>query len=235
MAGFNFGVFFGSGANNNSSNSISSFFSSINLSDYASIKNGSYLKLAKQYYGKDNTSKTDSTDTKKDTTKYDVKDTTGLSKMKKESDSVVSAVDELKKADLWASKDGKTDTEKIASSVKAFVDSYNNVISQSAKVTNSDVTKQVSNMQSMTSIMTKNLSKLGITVGTDGKLKLDEDTLKNASVKDIKTMFGTTNSYADQISKYANDAAKAAVNGSGLYSANGTINSTINGMFNNWV
>lgn len=233
MAGFNFGAFFGGG-----SSTSGSIFSNFNFSDYNSIKNGSYRKLVQSYYAKDKVetkkSKTEKTEDKK-TTKLDTKDTTGLSKMKKESDALASSVEALDKADLWTLKDGKYDMDKIADAVKTFVNEYNDTVSQSSKVTNSDVSKQISNMESMTSIMSKNLSKIGITAGADGKLTLNEDTLKGANVKDIKSLFDGANSYVSQIQKYANDASKAAVNGSSIYSANGTLSSALSGMFNNWV
>ena len=235
MAGFNFGAFFGGGSG---SDPLGGLFSSFNFSDYNSIRSGSYKKLVQSYYNKDKVeskkSKTDKIDDKK-TTKIDYKDTTGLSKMKKESDALASSVEALDNADLWTLKDGKYDMDKIADAVKTFVNEYNDTVSQSSKVTNSDVSKQISNMESMTSIMSKNLSKIGITAGADGKLTLNEETLKGANMKDIKSLFDGANSYASQIQKYANDASKAAVNGSSIYSANGTLSSSLQGLFNNWV
>ena len=237
MAGFNFGAFFGGG-----SDSSGGIFSNFNFTDYNSIKNGSYRRLVKSYYAKDKEevkkSKSDKTKTEdKDNkvTKIDTKDTTGLSKMKKESDALASSVDALGNSDLWSFKNGKYDMEKITDAVKTFVNEYNDTISQASKVTNSDVSNQISNMESMTSIMTKNLSKVGITASADGKLKLNEETLKGANVKDIKALFDGASSYASQIQKYANDASKAAVNGSSIYSANGTLSSSLQGLFNNWV
>ncbi len=236
MAGFNFGAFFNVGS---SSGSSGNWFSSFNFSDYSSIKNGSYKKLCKSYYANNSedkkTSKTDKSEDKKNIAKYDTKDTTGLSKMKKESDALATSVDNLNKEDLWTFKDGKYDMDGIAEAVKSFVKDYNDTVTQASKVSNSDVSKQISNMQSMTNIMSKTLAKIGITAGADGKLTVNEDTLKGANVKDIKSLFDGKQTYADQIKKYANDAAKAAVNGASIYSANGTLSSALSGMFNNWV
>lgn len=236
MAGYNFGAFFGGNNNSNSSNDI---FSNFNFSDYSSIKNGSYSKLVKSYYAKNSEKassvKDDESDKKTNTSKLDVKDTTGLSKMKRESDELSSSVDSLNDKKLWEMNEGKYDMEKISSAVKSFADNYNNVITQSSKVNNSDVSKQISNMTSMTSTMSKALSKIGITAGSDGKLSVNEDTLKNANIKDIKAMFDGNHSYASQISKYSNDASKAAVNGSSIYSADGKLSSGLSGMFNDWI
>ena len=235
MAGFNFGAFFGGGSG---SDPLGGLFSSFNFSDYNSIRSGSYKKLVQSYYGKDKaeskSSKAEKTEDKK-TTKIDYKDTTGLSKMKKESDALASSVEALDKADLWTLKDGKYDMDKIADAVKSFVKEYNDTVSQSSKVTNSDVSKQISNMESMTNIMSKKLTAVGITVGADGKLTVNEDKLKSANEKDLKELFDGKNTYASQIQKYANDASKAAVNGASTYSANGTLSSSLQGLFNNWV
>mgnify|MGYP003301261977 CR=1 FL=1 len=90
MAGFNISSFFGG--------SGSSGFGSINFSDYAMIKSGSYKKLMKSYYSqqKESTPKADKT-TKKNVT--DVKDTSGLTKMKSEADGLKAATDALNKDD----------------------------------------------------------------------------------------------------------------------------------------
>ena len=74
---FDFSAFFGSNSNDG--------FGSFNLKDYASIKNGSYMKLAKSYYSEKKESSSDkkTTDKVKDKTKKEtLADTTGLSKMK---------------------------------------------------------------------------------------------------------------------------------------------------------
>ena len=235
MAGFNFGAFFGGGSG---SDPMGGLFSSFNFTDYNAIKSGSYKKLVKSYYAKDkeeSTSKKASKSGEKKATKIDYKDTTGLSKMKKESDALASSVDALSNKDLWTMKEGKYDMNKIADAVKSFVKDYNDTIAQSSKVTNSDVSKQITNMENMTNIMSKKLSAIGITAGTDGKLTVDENKLKNAKASDIKSLFEGNTTYASQIKQYANDAAKAAVNGASTYSANGTLSSALSGMFNNWV
>ncbi|MDO4188557.1 MAG: hypothetical protein Q4D29_06160 [Lachnospiraceae bacterium] len=234
MAGFNFGSFFGGGSNNSPLN----IFSSFNFSDYNSIKNGSYRKLIKSYYAKDKvdskSSNTDKVDSDKPA-KAGYKDTTGITKMKKESDELTSSVSALNNKDLWAKKDGKYDMDKVADAVKKFASEYNDTIAQADKVNNADVSKQISNMESMTNIMSKKLSSIGVTVGTDGKLSVNEDKLKSANINDVKSLFEGSNTYGDQISKYAEDAAKAAVNGASTYSADGSLTNPLQGMFNNWV
>ena len=50
---------------NSAGNSQNSFFSGLNFADYASIRNGSYNKLMKAYYAKNDSSGSSSAGTRK--------------------------------------------------------------------------------------------------------------------------------------------------------------------------
>ena len=82
-----------SGLSSTASNAASSNW----LADYASIKNGSYAKLMKAYYGKENTaSKTAASDiTKKDTTKETAKK--ALAKVETATDALKESADTFHK------------------------------------------------------------------------------------------------------------------------------------------
>ena len=216
MAGFNISSFF-----NNSKGG----FGSINFSDYSLIRSGSYKKLMKSYYSqqKETTPKADKT-TKKKTT--EVKDTTGLSKMKSEADGLKAATEAFNKDDLWKQKDGAYDQDKVASAVKKFASKYNDVLTQSSKVSSKDVTQQT---------MSGSLSKVGVTVGADGKLSVDEDALKKADAKDVKALFSGNHSYVSQITNNASAIGSAAVRSSSMYSSNGTLSSSLSGLFDKWI
>ena len=225
MAGFNISSFF-----NNSKGG----FGSINFSDYSLIKSGSYKKLMKSYYSqqKETTPKADKT-TKKKTT--EVKDTTGLSKMKSEADGLKAATEAFNKDDLWKQKDGAYDQDKVVSAVKKFASEYNDVLTQSSKVSSKDVTQQTGYMMSMTKTMSGSLSKVGVTVGADGKLSVDEEALKKADAKDVKALFSGSHSYVSQITNNASAIGSAAVRSSSMYSGNGTISSSLSGLFDKWI
>ena len=111
--------------------------------------------------------------------------------MKKESDGLKSAVEAFNKDDLWKQTNGEYDMEKITGAVKSFVNEYNDVINQSSKVNSKEISQTMRYMSSMTNTMSKALSKIGVEVGVDGKLSINEDTLKKANVTSIKSMFGT--------------------------------------------
>lgn len=209
-------------------------FSSINFSDYNSIKNGSYKKLLKSYYAEADTTakKTSSTDKKK---KADTTDKTGLTKMKQESDELKKSADALSDKDLWKTTNGSYDMDKVTKAVKSFADEYNNVIDQSKKVDNKDVTQYKNWMSNLTNTLSNSLSKVGVTVDKDGKLSVDADALKKADSKNVKALFNGSNSYAGQISQKAANISSAALRNSSIYSSNGTLSSSLQSTFTNWM
>jgi len=211
------------------SNSSSVGFS---LTDYAMIKSGSYGKLMKAYYNSDSKlSSVSSSSSAKDkvSSLADSVDKTGLTKLNSEADSLKSVASDLASSDIWNNSDIKK--EDMTSAVKKFVDGYNSVIDQSNKVSSSSVSSNVSYMKSMTSTMSKSLANIGITVGTDNKLNLDENTLTNANTKNVKNLFSGEYSYGGQIADKAANIASAS-NISSTYNSNATTNSALLSMFN---
>lgn len=236
MRGFNFNIssFFGKSGSG-------SPFGSFNFGDYASIKNGSYKKLLKSYYAeqkKDAVSEKKDAAGKKDTAgktkKEQAVDSTGLTQMKKEADGLKTAADALKKDELWKQTDGAYDMGRIAGAVKMFANEYNDVVSQSGKVSSKGVSQSVHYMNSMTNTMSKALSKIGVTVGKDGKLSVDEDALKKANVSEIKSLFTGAGSYGSQIADRAHEISRETIMNSSIYSGNGTLSSAMGSMFNKW-
>lgn len=219
----------------NSFNSNSSM-GSINLGDYASIKSGSYKKLLKAYYAEQKPSATDTAKASKTKKKNDASiDNTGLSTLKKDAENLKSSSEALAKDDLWKQTDGKYDMDKIANAVKSFAKNYNEVIDQSSKVNSKDVSTDTKYMSSLTSTMSKSLSKIGVTVGVDGKLSVNEDTLKKANASSVKTLFTGTVSYGSQIADKASSIAKDTIMNSSIYGSNGTASSALSSMFNDWM
>lgn len=224
MAGFNISSLFGGFKS-------SGGFSSINFSDYSMIRSGAYKKLMKSYYAQDKksgNSKSEKTNEKKGNIPVD---RTGLTQLKTEADSLKTAAQSLSKADLWE----ENDTEKIAKAVKNFAKEYNDVITQTGKTSSKDAAQNVQFMNGMTNTMSKALSKVGITVGADGKLSVDEEALGKADTSNIKSLFSGASSYGAQIEKYAGNVASAAVRDASVYTNSGNLNSSFSSMFNKWI
>ncbi len=214
-----------------SSSSGSSSVSSL-LGDYASIKNGSYAKLLKAYYKKqDAESTSDSSDTDKT-----------LSTIKSDASDLQSAASALTSSSLYAkgsytvtSADGKTSTssdynyDNIYDKVSSFIDSYNTMVKAGASSETSSINTKTTNLVSLTSKNSSVLKSLGITANTDGTLKIDEDTFKKADINTIKSVFEGTGSYADSVSNKSTLIYQLAANklsGSSSYSSSGSYNSS---------
>ncbi len=208
---------------------------SINLGDYASIKSGSYKKLLKAYYDEQSSDASSTAKTKTKKNSDASIDNTGLSTLKKDAENLKSSAEALSKDDLWKKTDGKNDMDKIANAVKSFAQNYNDVIEQSSKVTSKDVSSDTKYMSSLTSTLSNSLSKIGVTVGADGKLSVNEDTLKAADASDIKTLFTGKVSYGSQIADKAATISKDTIMNSSIYSSDGSVSSTLSGLFNDWM
>ena len=135
------------------------------LSDYASIRNGSYKKLMKAYYAKQDT-------VQKSTL------------MGSSADSLKVAADKLNDSELF-----DKDDDTIVKAVKSFIESYNDVVSESGESNNKSVLRNAAWLTGMTGKNAKLLSKAGITIAKGNKLELDEDTLKKADKSTLKSIF----------------------------------------------
>lgn len=185
------------------------------LTDYMSIKSGTYGKLLKAYYKKQDADATDETEKKQ------------LSMMKNSADTLRNAALDLMDEDLFEKKKIKTKDEKtgeetekedydwdaITKAVKTFVDSYNSVIGSAGESDSNSVLRIGSWLTSLTAANSNLLAKVGITIGGDNKLKVDEDELKKADISTLKTLFQGINSYADKVVRKASQLATAATKG----------------------
>ena len=123
------------------------------------------------------------------------------------------------------------DSEKVTNALKSFVKSYNDTLDNAASSSNAKLSRTVSSMQNNTQANKNLLSKVGITVVSDGKLSLDESKVKTANAQTLKNLFNEENSFgaktkdfASQINGYsAQDDGSSAKNS---YSANGAYNKT---------
>ena len=188
------------------------------LSDYAAIKNGSYGKLMKAYYAKQ--------DAEKLSGKGDTSQKLALKK----------SADALNDASLWEKKkikkkDVKTgeetevedyDWDAITKKVKSFIDDYNDVVKEAGESNTKDVLRNASWMTGMTDKTSHLLSKIGITIGKGNKLELDEDELKKADISSLKTVFTGYNSFAGKTAQKATGISNAANRASATYTNNGT-------------
>ena len=213
------------------------------LGDYYSIQNGSYLKMAKKYYAKkasaDSSSKTDSTTTV-DKDKLDAINklsgtSTSASGSKKTetmklADKAVNSV-----GDMLDSKMYEYDREAILKGLKNFVSDYNSVVRSTAKSDNSSTVAAAEKMTNQTAIYGSALEKIGVTIGKDNTLTLDEDAFTKADITDVKSLFTGSVSFGKNtqmklLQIYSADATGQSGFNS-LYSSQATNNYSIGNMF----
>lgn len=195
------------------------------LSDFTSIKNGSYGKLLKAYYAKQDADKRAG---KGDSTKK-------LTLMKSSADSLKKSADALRNSSLWEKKtvrkkDEKTgeetesldyDWKAITKAVKSFIRDYNSVVKQTGESDTKDVLREAVWMTNLTGKYNVLLEKAGITVGEGNKLELDEDALKEADISDLKTLFTGYHSFASQIARRAGGISGEANRAESTYTSGG--------------
>lgn len=187
------------------------------LGDYAMIKSGSYKKLLSAYYSKQDNSKTDSTD---DDEKKSTDATVASGKLlnvRSDANTLTNALKDLNDASLYTEKKDKDgnvvdQTDDIKKKVKAFVEAYNSYIDSASdsKVSDKTVLRSTLRMVNQVSSSSNLLKDVGITIGKDNKLTLDEDKLAEAHRTTLDTLFRGSYSMGDQVSQKANQAAQAA-------------------------
>ncbi|MBQ6844458.1 MAG: hypothetical protein IJO60_07490 [Agathobacter sp.] len=209
------------GTNSTSNTSTYAGNMGINLSDYASIKNGSYSRLMKSYY------EMDETEDKKTNSKNDTDDSDATIK------SIKNSASELKESAqaLYGSKalfekniDGEYDMEAIYEKVNAFVEDYNAAIEAVGAAETESIAKAGANMVNATTNYVDMLAKLGIKVsGADFTLSVDKEDFMNANIADVKSMFSGVGSFAYQVGAKASriySMVEDKVSGVGSFSTN---------------
>jgi len=208
----------------NSSTSGNSF----SLNDYATIKNGSYKKLLRAYYSKQEKEKTDSS------SKVDQEKKSML--VKDSADNLKKAAQALNDKSLWEKKkikekDAETgeitekedyDWDAITKAVQSFVDSYNDTIEEAG---DSDARSVLRSTLFMTGAMSRNsnlLSKIGISIGKNNKLSLDKDDLKEAKISDLKSIFTGYNSIGGRVAQKAASISGSASQSGSVYNKSGS-------------
>lgn len=230
----------------NNSNNYSSMFGStrtssgnllgIDLSEYYSITKGSYRKLLKQYYNKYGTDKNSSD---KSTSKTESKEATAAkTNLKGNANELYKAAETLittgkksvfNKVDIKNEEDGTTkkgyDTDKIYKAVNGLVDAYNKYVKGSTESTNNAVLRQTLHMINSVASNGKVLNQLGIKIGADNTLSIDEEKFKAADMDVAKSLFNGTGSLSSSIQTAAGSVylnVQNSLGDSNSYTSNGS-------------
>lgn len=226
------------------------------LSDYASIKNGSYAKLMKAYYAKDSnkTVKSLAKDNKPGKLAAD-RDSKALAKVQTATDALKDSADALLEKggkSLFTMKDITTkdengvettkkgyDVASIYKAVNSFVNNYNGVVNAVDEYDGDAVTRRAQSMVNAATANEKMLNQVGIFQNSDGTLSLDKNLFMKSDMTKVKSLFGGNGSFGYNVSAQAsliNYAADRESSRSGFYNYNGNYtNSFQNGnLFNSY-
>lgn len=207
------------------------------LGQYASIKNGSYAKLMKAYYGKntnDSIKGLAHNTIQNPNNTMTSEDAKAITKVQSSTDSLKESADALwmkGKKSVFEQKDGKYDTDAIYSAVNQFVKDYNAVVDAAGDVEHKSIQRNATNLINSSVQNGKLLGKVGITVGEDGKLSLDQELFEKADMSTVKSLFQGNGSYGYQVSAQAsmiNFAADQAASKANTYTVGGTYNNAFN-------
>lgn len=183
------------------------------LGDYYMIKNGTYKKLMKAYYATQDSDKAEGNSKTDETGKDSAK---SLLSVKSNAATLNNSLEDLRSRSLYEptgkDENGKDtyDTDKIISNVKSFVEGYNAYIKSSCDLDTESILRKSLTMTKMTSANAKLLSEIGVKIGEDNTLTIDEEKLKNAKLTTISSLFSGAGSYGDQIQQAARQSYKLA-------------------------
>lgn len=194
------------------SNSYSSYGSSGNslvssLGDLNMIKTGAYKKALKAYYSTQSSSGTDDkSDTESISGSGKADSKVSLSNLKTASKKVYESANKLKSADY----SGKP--EDLLKSVKSFVDDYNSMLSSTKNMNSYSILQTTIWGMEQMNISEGLLNKVGITIGADNTLSIDEEKFKDAKMSDLKALFSGSGSLADRVSQKASTLFNQSTN-----------------------
>ncbi|MGN0481475.1 MAG: hypothetical protein ACI4EV_07885, partial [Lachnospiraceae bacterium] len=222
-----FGSYFGSSSTGNTSSNMTM------LSDLASIRNGSYGKLLKAYYGGNKTAEK-MLGSNATTAAADRINTTKMRDSASElKDAAVALTDTSKKNSLFEKKEIKAedgtisndyDRDAIGKAIAEFADKYNSFIEAAADSENNSVLRTTTNMVNYVKANKKLLGEVGISIGTDNKLTVDPAKLAESDINKVKTLFNGSGSLAGSIAGSATQTYNQSVSAladKSTYSQNG--------------
>ena len=213
------------------------------LADYASIKNGSYGKLMKAYYGTNSNDSVNKLAGSVNKNTVNKTEKTALNKVQAATDALKESADTLLEngsKSVFAQKDITSkdengvetttkgyDVEGIYKAVNDYVTNYNSVINAANDSKNETVINKATSLASATYANSKMLGKIGITMNEDSTLSIDKDTFAKADMNTVKTLFSGNGSYGYRASAQASlihfSADREATRNS-TYTMSGTLN-----------
>ena len=193
------------------------------LGDYNTIKSGSYRKLLNAYYREEDV-EGNRTQSLSDSNKTNTAAKKEFTQIKQTTDELQSSASVLLKKGEGAVYD-KNDRTELISSVKSFVNDYNNVIKKAGDSSDERVLAKTLSMVNNTKAYSNSLEQIGITVKEDNTLALNSEKLEKASIETVQNLLQSTSSYVGQTVQKAAQigaAAQSASAGTSMYGNDGS-------------
>ena len=146
------------------------------------------------------------------------------------------ALNESASALATASLKDISDRENFKKDVEGFIDDYNTTVESLKKSDSVDALRKGMQMVNTTKTYARALSRVGIEVGSDNKLKLNEENFKEASDGELRSIFNGRYSFAAKAAdKSADISRSAALKAQLTYNSQGFLDystkQSINSMF----
>ncbi|MCD7731188.1 MAG: hypothetical protein LUI05_06810 [Oscillospiraceae bacterium] len=103
-----------------------------------------------------------------------------------------------------------SDSESLLDNVQAFVDDYNSVVDSLQKSESVDALRKGLYMTNTAKAYSGALGRIGIKVGSDNKLTIDEETLQSADTRSVKSILSGNYSFTSKVADKASDISRAA-------------------------
>lgn len=195
--------FFGTGGSGSGPSLLSS------LGDLQMIKSGAYKKAMKAYYANQvSQSGTDDKDAETISGSGAADSKVKLSNLKSSAQKLYESANALKNADY--SKDAKP--EDLLDKAKSFVNNYNSTLSTTKNMNSYSILQTAVWGTEQMNISEGLLNKVGISIGDNNSLSIDEEKFKSAKMSDLKALFAGSGSLADRISQKASTMHNQSTN-----------------------
>ncbi|MCR5769371.1 MAG: hypothetical protein K6G45_12940 [Lachnospiraceae bacterium] len=216
------------------------------MSQMSSIRSGDYVKALKVLYAKNNNAPVSKVkNSSKNVTKVNNNllnpYSTGIGSVQKESRELAASASSLlnKGSNNLFFNEKVYDSDAAFKAVNEFVTNYNETVTATENAGNSNVKILSDSMVRITGNMRGSLSKVGLTVGSDGKLSINKTDFKNADLKDVRATFSGNASYANMIMSSASRIESASEQqnliNTGIYGRLGMYNNLFAGsLFSGW-
>lgn len=223
------------GSDKNNSNNI---FNAINLSDYNTIKSGSYGKMLKEYYKTENDSASDSSSKNTSSVKKENEEVKELKEVQTDAEALRDSAGVLMQKGSKSVFKGE-DMSKVYSAVSDFIKDYNTLMRSGAESASKAVINASDGLEDLAKDYEKELKEIGITFDKDNKLVVDKDTFMKADIDKVKELFQGQNSFSYLTSVravFVGNTAYSESNKSSLYTGDGSYTTPITGdLFNSIV